>query len=69
MLTAWITDPVPPLLSELPTGPVLIEAAPGTGVYRLGPDYGDAEQMILGAAKRSEAGRKRIGYRHRKNLK
>lgn len=66
VLGAWLTEPSPPLLPELPTAPVLIETTPGSGLYRLGPDYVDAHQMILGAAGLSGAGRLRNEYRRKR---
>ena len=66
VLGAWLTEPSRPLLPELPTAPVLIETTAGGGIYRLGPDYGDAHQMILGAAGLSGAGRRRNEHRRKK---
>lgn len=61
LLGAWLREPKSPLLPEMPTAPVLVETTPGAGIYRLGPDYPDAERMILDAAGLSAAGRSRTG--------
>ena len=66
VLGAWRTEPTRPLLPELPTGAVLVETARGSGIYRLGPDYPEAERMILGAAERSSQGRARQRARKRR---
>lgn len=61
VLDAWQRDPAQPSL-PLPGAPrraVLVETAPGSGRWRLGPDYSDADRVIRLAAGRSEAGRRR----------
>jgi len=59
ILDAWRTPPERPLIPGLPTAPALVESPPGSRIYRLGPDYEDAHQLILREAKRTEEGRAR----------
>ena len=45
-----------PLPGMGPRGPVLVPVAPGSGRYRLGPDYQGAHQLLLDAGRRTIAG-------------
>ncbi len=60
----WMAMPEPALFSTR-TSPVLVPVEPGSTRYRLGPDYADADGMIVDAAgfteQRSIAGRKGRG--------
>lgn len=42
-----------------PRAAVLVETTPGSGVYRLGPDFADQERVIINAADVSTAARRR----------
>ena len=60
LFSAWTRPPDQALpFVGVRTGPVLVEVDPGSGLYRLGPDYTDADRMLRLAAEKTSDGRER----------
>jgi hypothetical protein len=59
LVEAWQAHPAPPLPGTgLPTAPVFVETAPGSGRLILGPDYRAEHRVVIEAAQASADGRR-----------